>query len=44
MKQGLICGNVAFWILAIVTGEILLWRRHRSIVLFKTVEETMTRE
>jgi len=44
MKQGLICGNVAFWLLSIGLGEFLLWRRHRTPVTWKTVEQTMNRE
>jgi len=44
MKQGLICGNVFFWALAIAIGEFLLWKRKRTFVEWKTVQETMNRE
>jgi len=43
VKRGLVAGNVLFWVLAIATGEILLWKRHKSIVLFRTVEKFMNR-
>jgi len=44
MKQGLVCGNVFFWLIAISLGELLLYRRQRSLVLWKKVDETMSRE
>jgi len=44
LKQLLICLNVAFWLIAIGLGEILLFMQHRSLVLWKNVNETMTRE
>ena len=44
MKQGLVCGNVFFWLIAIGLGELLLYRRQRSLVLWKKVDETMSRE
>jgi len=44
IKLGLICGNVAFWLAAIIVGEIYRWRRLNSTVLYKPVQQTMSRD
>jgi hypothetical protein len=44
MKKGLITGNLLFWVLSILIGEALLWRRKNSEVTWKQVYETMNRD
>ena len=44
VKKALITGNLLLWLFAILLGEFLLWRRHKQIVLWKNVDETMSRD
>ena len=41
MKKGLITGNLLFWVLSILIGEALLWRRKNSEVIWKQVYESV---